>query len=247
VSQRSGAEAGPVGQLGPMPTAGSWSPGRVLDCHLDLVLDPVEEAEPAGVRNQGPQVSNELRDRPLEQQPAAADGQPPAHRFAVARRAVLGRSAGAVHSDPCSARRCRRQPPRSAREAIWFCLHDTQGPGKVAIRPYLSDGVCRGSALRDRVGPGSKSGARFRQQAGSGIGPDHDLPRTFRVGEPTPLRSGLTCGNADDLGSLVTSWVIHARAKGPARRARSESPSIRSALSAPCTTKMGCGTSPAQP
>jgi hypothetical protein len=37
----------------------------VLDCHLDLVLDPVEDAEPAGVRNQAPQVSNQLRDGPL--------------------------------------------------------------------------------------------------------------------------------------------------------------------------------------
>ena len=37
----------------------------MLDCHLDLTLDPVEDAEPAGVRNQAPQVSNQLRDGPL--------------------------------------------------------------------------------------------------------------------------------------------------------------------------------------
>ena len=40
-------------------------PGRVLDCHLDLVLDPVEDGEPASVRNRAPQVSNHLRDGPL--------------------------------------------------------------------------------------------------------------------------------------------------------------------------------------
>jgi hypothetical protein len=40
-------------------------PGRVLDCYLDLVLDPVEDAEPAGVRNQGLQASKHLRDGPL--------------------------------------------------------------------------------------------------------------------------------------------------------------------------------------
>ena len=48
-------------------------PVRVLDCHLDLVLDPVEHAEPAGVRNQAPQVSNQLRDGPLVAEVGSGD------------------------------------------------------------------------------------------------------------------------------------------------------------------------------
>jgi hypothetical protein len=55
-----------------MPTAGPRA-RRVLDCHLDLVLDPVEDAEPAGVRNQAPQVSNQLRDGPLVAEVGSGD------------------------------------------------------------------------------------------------------------------------------------------------------------------------------
>jgi hypothetical protein len=38
-----------------------------------------------------------------------------------------------------------------------------QGPGKVAIRPYLSDGLTSWPALRDRVGPSQEPDANDRQ------------------------------------------------------------------------------------
>jgi hypothetical protein len=59
--------SGAGGAARPDADGGVLEPRRVLDCHLDLVLDPVEDAEPAGVRNQAPQVSNQLRDGPLVQ------------------------------------------------------------------------------------------------------------------------------------------------------------------------------------
>jgi len=77
---------------------------------------------------------------------------------------VVGRSAAQRPASACSwpSRRSRlfqaaSAPPRPRAGC------PGQSPGKVAIRPYLSDGLTSWPALRDRVGPGQEPDANDRQ------------------------------------------------------------------------------------
>jgi hypothetical protein len=64
-------------------------------------------------------------------------------------------------------------------EARWRLI-ESQGPGKVAIRPRLSDGLRRGRMPRDRVGPGREPDSSDRHVRT--FGADRDLPGPWTHG-----------------------------------------------------------------